>query len=507
VKRLLSLILLSSALASSAQLKTPLVGQEYSTDRKENFSGFIGENTIGLFTADYIYYNRRKQELIIRNFHKGDLQLVDSRDIYTQIMDGYTNDPQEIFYQNGKFFLFSRLDSERDKTKLSAVEVFNEVLEREKVIVLDTLETDEVQYIQQADDKNGFLVASHLRYTNLVEQEIDLIRISEKGEIAWKQSIKSPMALQSLRIEEIRFSSSSPVYLLCNYAFDLSESSAIDQVVNNQYALWSYDHDQRFLKEFDVRLKNKWVNGLDMEMHNDGDLVLSGYFNESKNPAINGVFSLIIGADLRLKNTSWHKFSEKTINKFLKSDEPRRKPELDDYDLKKIALLSDNSYFLLGEQYYKYIERSYDPRTNITTTTEYYNYNSIIVSYFDSLGNHKWTDRIPKAQSSTNDFGYFSSFATMNSGDDVYLFFNDSRRNNENPPKDYFSYNNLFNNRRFQISYVHLKDKGIANRAALLEDSDNFMLRAKLCGQLDEESAYLITETNRNSKIIRVEKK
>jgi hypothetical protein len=171
VKRLLSLILLSTALASSAQLKTPLVGQEYSTDRKENFSGFIGENTIGLFTADYIYYNRRKQELIIRNFHKGDLQLVDSRDIYTQIMDGYTNDPQEIFYQNGKFFLFSRLDSERDKTKLSAVEVFNEVLEREKVIVLDTLETDEVQYIQQADDKNGFLVASHLRYTNLVEQE------------------------------------------------------------------------------------------------------------------------------------------------------------------------------------------------------------------------------------------------------------------------------------------------------------------------------------------------
>ncbi|MEZ4923573.1 MAG: hypothetical protein R2780_10420 [Crocinitomicaceae bacterium] len=492
---------------SIAQLKEPLIGIEYSTDRKENFSGFIGENSIGLFTADYIYFNKRKQELIIRNFHKGDLQLVNSKNIYSQVIDGYTNDPQEIFYQKGKFYLFSHLDSERDKTRLLGVEVFNEILEREKVVILDTLVTDEVDFIKESEDKNGFLVASHLRYSQMIEQEIDLIKVSSDGEMEWKQTIKSPMALQTLRIEKVRFSSNSPIFILCNYAYDLSGAPEVDQAVNNQYALWSYDTKGKFLKEFDIRLKNKWANGIDMQLHKDGDVIISGYFNETKNPSINGVFSMIVGADLSLKNTSWYKFNEEIFNKFYKKDDKNRDIELNDYQLKSVALLDDNSYFLLGEQYYKYIERINDPRTNVTTTTEYFNYNSIIVSYFDSLGNHKWTDRIPKFQNSTNDFGYFSSFATMNTGKDLYLFFNDSKKNNESPPSDYFGYNNLFNNMRSQISYVQLKAKGIANRDALIVDADNFTLRARLCGQLSSNEAYLMTESNRGSKIVKVEKK
>ena len=169
-----------------------------------------------------------------------------------------------------------------------------------------------------------------------------------------------------------------------------------------------------------------------------------------------------------------------------------------------MCLLDDGSYFMLGEQYYRYMERIYDPRTNITTTTEHFYYNSIISSYFDAQGNHKWTERIPKEQNSTNDFGYFSSFATLNNGKEIFLFFNDSEKNNESPPKSYFDYASLFNNFKFQVSYVHLGEKGIVERGALLDASYDHLLRAKLSGQLDKESIYLITESSRNSKIVRV---
>ena len=92
-------IIFFTLLSSSAlsQINSPLIGQEYNTSKKENFSGFIGESTLGLYTADYIYYNKRKQELIIRLFHRGDLSLLSSKDIYHTIDENYTNSVIDIF--------------------------------------------------------------------------------------------------------------------------------------------------------------------------------------------------------------------------------------------------------------------------------------------------------------------------------------------------------------------------------------------------------------------------
>ena len=371
--------------------------------------------------------------------------------------------------------------------------------------IIDTLLEDQLYYVEESEDKDGFLFAKHLKFTQLVEQEINLVKIKSDGSTDWKFTVRSPMALQNLRIEKIRFKGNSTIYILCNYAFDLLSSTEVtDQLVNNKYALWAFNSEDKFLKEFEIRIKNKWVNGIDMTIDPSNRLLVSGYFNETKNPSINGVFSLRINEKLKLLNTTYRKFDDDIFDKFLKNDDNKKIKELDDYEMKELALMSDGSYFILGEQFYKYVERSYDPRTNITTTTEHFNYNSIIVSYFDSLGNHKWTDRIPKAQNSTNDYGYFSSFASLNNGNEIYLFFNDARKNNESVPTGYFDYTNLFNNRRFQISYVQVNKKGVQNRGGLLDDKNDLMLRAKLSGQLNSNSIYLITENSRSSAVMRV---
>ncbi|UKN00156.1 hypothetical protein K6119_10460 [Paracrocinitomix mangrovi] len=502
MRQALIFILLFSTQLLYAQLDKPVIGPEYNTAKKENFSGFLGESDIGLFTADYVYYSKRKQELNIRQFHKTDLQLVSSNNIYSEIEDGYSNDPSEIFFQNNRFFLFSKLQSDRDKTQLLALEVFNSNCERINKVILDTIETEEVSYIEEAQDKKGFILAKHLKYTQLIEQEIALLKIDEEGNISWDKVIKSPMALKNLRIEKIAFKSNQTVYLLCNYAFDLGQGGS--QQLNNQYALWAYNNKMQFLKEFEIRIKDKYINGVDIKINQDNHLLMSGYFNETKNPSIAGVFSLIIGDKLKVIHDSWNKYNADVMAKFFNKDDRNKDKELENYVFKDIQLLDDGSFFTIGEQYYKYIERNYDPRTNITTTTEHYNYNSIIVSYFTKEGEYKWTERVSKSQNSTNDYGYFSSFVALNSGKELYLFFNDSKKNNEDPPENYFDYDNLFNNRRFQISYAHINTKGIVNRTGLLDEDYDYMLRAKLSGQINPESMYLITESNRSSKIVKV---
>lgn len=487
-----------------SQLAQPIVGKEYNTSKKENFSGFIGESVLALYTADYIFYNRRKQELIIRQFHKNDLSLIDSRDLYHVLDEDYTNEPQEIFYQNDKFYLFSRMQSERDKTELLALEVFDENFERMNYVVLDTVSPDYEQYIEESEDHKGFIIARHLRFTQLVEQEVIITKIDQNGDKTLTKTLRSPMALQNLRIERIIFNHDSPIYILCNYAFDIRTGElSDDNEVNNKYALWAFDEQKVFLKEFELRLKSKWVNGIQLEMGPKNGLNIAGYFNETKNRTIAGVFSLSIDANLTVRNSNWFKFDNRILNQFEKTDDNKKDSELEDYKIKNLEIMADGSFYLLGEQFYKYVERVYDPNSNITTTTEHYNYNSIIASYFDSKGDHIWTKSIPKYQSTTNDYGYFSSFSVMNSDQDIYLFFNDSEKNNEMKPGN-TKYDNLFNNRKFQISYVHLNQAGIVKRTGLIGKENSFMLRAKLCNQLSNGSIYLITETNRSSKIIKV---
>lgn len=484
-----------------------LLGKEYSTSKKENFSGFLGENATTVFTADYVYYSKRKQELFIRKFHRSDLQLTDSQNIYRTLDEGYTNDPKEIFFIGDKFYLFSKMYSERDQTQLIALEVFDESVNRINFQVIDSIKVDEIEYVELAEDKSGFLIAKHQKYTQLMEQEILFTQVDLSGDVTLKKKIKSPMALQNLRIENIQFKKNTPIYFLCNYAFDLMGGEDRDQgqMVNNKYALWSYDIQKSFLKEFEVRLKKKWINGIEMGFNANDQLILAGFFNETKNETVSGVFNLIISPQLSLLHTAWERYDDKLFQTFKRRDKNKKVTEIPDVKMKELLILNDGSFMQIGEQYYKYIERNYDPRTNITTTTEHFNYNSIVVSYFDKIGKHKWTRHIPKFQNTTNDFGYFSSFVAYNTGKEVHLLFNDTEKNLDVELGDYGGYTSIFNNRKFVITYVSLDKTGVVARDRLFPEQNSFMLRAKMSGQINSASLYLITETNRNSRLIKID--
>jgi hypothetical protein len=489
-----------------AQLNKPLTGKEYSTARKENFNGFIGENSNTVFSVDYLYLTRKKQELILRKFHKTDLQLADAQNIYETPPDGFYGEPLEVFYRNDTIYLFSNLFDETNRVTFITLDLYNTNYEKLRSVRVDTLPDDENLVIRQEQNGEGYILARSSKFSNLTEQEIKLKYINNTGTIDWQEKIKSPMALQNIVIEKICFAKDGPLYALCNYAYD--PAGAIigedNTMVNNKYAIWAYDRSAHFLKEFEVRIKGKWINGIDMNLNHNHELVLGGFFNETRYRTICGTFSLILSNDLEIVNSSFLRFDDSIMFRFIPEKDRGKTKELSEYLLNDMAMLDNGSYFLLGERYYKQVERNYDPRTNITTTTEYYNYNDIIISYFDSLGQHLWTNRVPKFQNSTNDYGYFSSYTFLNSGEEIYLFFNDSDKNNELSLDDYFNYKTLFNNRRFQISYVQVGPEGPVSRGALLGLENAFMLRAKESHAISKSTMYLLGEVGREAKVFSV---
>ena len=233
-------------LLSFAQLADPVSGVEYNTTRKENFSGFIGENTTSLFSMDYLYLSRKKQELNVRKFHKSSLELVESRNLFMEPEGDFYSEPKEAYFYNDKIYLFTTLFGEKGNPNLLELKVFNSAFEKISQGIVDTLDLDEEIFIQDSKEGDQFVIGRYNKYSKLTEQRINLTLIDKAGIVVWRESIKSPMALQNLTIEEIRFSNTSPIYVLCNYAFELRNRNAVsDQdMLNNKYAVWAYDRDK-----------------------------------------------------------------------------------------------------------------------------------------------------------------------------------------------------------------------------------------------------------------------
>ena len=124
------------------------------------------------------------------------------------------------------------------------------------------------------------------------------------------------------------------------------------------------------------------------------------------------------------------------------------------------------------------------------------------MAYFDENGNHLWTERVPKFQHSINDYGYYSSFTFGSNQNNLYLFFNDTDRNNDLQLNDYFNYNSLSQNRRSQISYVHFTTEGIKARGPLVDAENSYMLCATQSQQIDSTNLYFWTENGKSAKIV-----
>ena len=488
-------------------LENPKTGKSFTTQRKSNFSGFIGRSENTIFLVDYLAINRKKQELMLRRIDANSLELIDSKDLFSVLNEDFYNEPNEIFYQNNTIYLFSTVSGLKDKFNMIHLEIFNEYGEKINERILDTLEIDEKYYISESIEEDGFLVVTHNKFLANFEQTIGLQTIEGTGEKGWRTILQSPNLMQSLTIEEVRYSKNAPLFILCDYGYEAGSRSVRENntdLINSKYSLWGYDHKKPFLKEFDLRLKNRWINGISMDYNSRKELVISGFMNETRNQTINGVFSLKIGLRLQLVGTSYYKYKRSFFEKFVDAKRLDKTKELENIQLRQLIILGDDSYFVIGEHFYQVTERNYDPRTNITTTTENYNYNSIIAAYFDENGSHLWSDRIPKFQHTVNDYGYFSSFSAMKSNNQVYLFFNDSERNNELSVNDYFNYTTMSNNRRFQISYVRIAQDGVKARGPLINGDNNFMLRARLNYQIDPETFYLYGEIGKSRKVFSV---
>lgn len=507
MKHIIFFLLVLTSTFGFSQIDKVTYGHEYLKTKKSAFNGFIGETDMALFGADYVYINKKKKTLNVSKYHKGNLSLIETVNIYSNPKEDYYNKPIELYFVNHQFYLFSEFTNPKENKTVIGLFIYNEDLVEQKFTIIDTivkLETTDVD-VKVAEDNSGFIFLQTHIHKIASRQVVEMKSIDLQGNVIWKKELLSSNSVHKIKVEKV-IHTKNETYMLCNYGYKNYEqnSTSNQSILANKYTLWVYNPKLNFLKDVVLRLKGKWVNGVDIMLNKSNQLIIAGYVNSTRDFGINACFNVHLNGKYEPTQVNYSKFKKGDFAKFASVKDMDKIKDLDDMFLRDLVMLDDGSFYLIGETYYKYVDRSYDPRTNITTTTDHFNFNSIIISHFNAMGELQWHEHLPKFQNTTNDFGYYSSFSWMTLKDKLVLFYNDNEKNLELSVTDYFNHKDIFNNRRHAQTYVVINKEGVVKRSKLNESKTNYLLYPRQSLALNNHTMYLMSEYDRHSKVISI---
>jgi hypothetical protein len=165
-----------------------------------------------------------------------------------------------------------------------------------------------------------------------------------------------------------------------------------------------------------------------------------------------------------------------------------------DYNLHEIIRRDDGGAVLIAEQYYMYAVTTCTTNPNggqTCRTTYHYIYNDIIAVNIDPQGNIEWSAKVPKRQHTTNDDGYYSSYALEVKGDKIYLIFNDTGENLYLKPGDKIKQFE-FKGKDALVTIATIDGDGNTKREALFSpERRETILRPKDCEQMEDDRMFI----------------
>lgn len=193
--------------------------------------------------------------------------------------------------------------------------------------------------------------------------------------------------------------------------------------------------------EMEIDLEGKRVEAMSFSSDNDHIFVITGIYGDKDEKGVTGLFYL--KADFKNQEILVEGFEEFGTD-FITSDwSDRKKKKLDkkkakgkkaepsfySYIMREVHPLEDGGIVGTMEQYFVRVSQTRDPNTGAVTTHYHYYYNDVVAYKVGADGGFDWLAKIDKYQVSTDDGGYYSSYARYVSEGKMYLFFNDNSDN------------------------------------------------------------------------------
>lgn len=323
--------------------------------------------------------------------------------------------------------------------------------------------------------------------------------------LLWEKSVTLPYKDELFSIEKTRVDNSGNAYLLGVLYKDKATAKRKGKP-NFDYHVLSYTNKGERENEYLVKLKNKFITDMQIGIGKTGDIICGGFYSAVGTYSIKGTFYLKIDAKTKeIKNENYKEFEKDFLEEFMSEKKAAKGKELYNYDLDKIILREDGGAVLIAEQYYVREVTTCTTSNGVTScrTTYYYYYNDIIVVNINPDGSIQWAKKIPKRQVSTNDFGFYSSYAVEVTKDKMYFIFNDHPKNLNSTSDKIYNYNPR--SKEALTVVVTVDGKGEVEKEALFNASEaGTIIRPKVCDQVNPTEMLIFGQKKKIQRFARL---
>lgn len=421
---------------------------------------------------------------------------------------------EDVIMLQGKFKLFTSFYNQAHKKNYLFVQDVDpqRLTPNKRVQMIAEMETPSKVNVGEFDfhvskDSSKLLIVNRLPHSRKNPERFAFRVFDPSLNLLWHKDVELPYGEELFSIEEYRIDNQGNVFLLGIVYPNTDARTRRRGNLSYQYLVLSYTGNVEKPVEYRLDIGNKFITDLTFRITDNSELICTGFYSERNTYGIKGTYYFRLDpVSRKVYNQNLHPFETSFLTAHLserKRDQAmeaerrgeNRQIELYDYKLDELVLRSDGGALLVAEQFYIY-EAVYQTFDGMMRTITYYNYNDVIVVNIKPSGEIEWVARIPKRQTSTDDGGYYLSYAMAIVRDRIYFVYNDNIRNFDPNRKDNRLYNFNGNNSVIALAEV-LKTGEVSTHPVASNKEANIVVRPKICKQIGAREIALYGERGR----------
>ncbi|MGB3076761.1 MAG: hypothetical protein WBB36_15635 [Chitinophagales bacterium] len=432
--------------------------------------------------------------------------LMKKRQEFEPGINGMVAEMDMVKYIDGKLFAYiSYVNRKEEKTEL-----YYQVIDKKTLQLTGTpvkiaaipynsrSKQGEFRY-QLSVNRKSIAIISALRDEKQTKETFTTKVYDSNMKEVWSKNITLPYESELFEREKLLLDNNGNIYLSGRlYNEKLKEKR--NGMANYSYKILAFRDSGKVAKEYDIVVANQFITDVGFNITNDDKLAVAGFYSAQGTYSIKGIsFTLINAASGSVIKQGVKPFDATFLELFSKSQVDKKDEEIYNYDLDNIIIRSDGGVLLLAEQYFveSRSTRYYTGSSYTTRTTYYYNYNDVMAININPDLSVAWATKIAKRQVTTDDGGYYSSYAYAVGGDKIYLLFNDNPDNLlVTDPSKLAKYSGV---KRSVATLVTISSDGKWKKSLLFSNQDQGeILRPKVCKQVSDHQFFLYAEKGKN---------
>lgn len=439
MKRIVSLLIgliVLTAVSTAQPLKSDFgVDQKVKLEKGETYQKMVGADDTGFYVLKTDYENN-----IWLEFWNADNLVKESCNrMILPSVGGVQAEFLEMFYINEKLIMFTTVTNESIKQKTLYAQYINKagkIVGESKPIGRLTNQNIVVDFEVDLTANGELMFVHYYRPFQKYNEEPFFLKMynSDLSEVLNK-TIKLPLVDREFKIIQYIVMENQNILMLSKIKSEEKKRRKRRGPEVFEYSVLIYDVEMSLVKNFPVTVE-KYIPQDAMIGVNETDKFVDvmGFMAKKNKSEYSGVFHERL--DLKTKEwapidrkTTYHNIERKKERDFRAMHLMENREKIYNYKLREMVYLSTGEPVLIAEHYNEWTDSIVDPRTKEVTYNSYYKYNDILVAKVDRNNKFEWMTRIPKSQSSYNDFGDYSSFGMTVLGEKIKLYYNGNRKN------------------------------------------------------------------------------